>query len=470
MNAIIRYGFIISLISYEAIYLILFFIESQWMLHLLSISGLLALILALANFKPSNGLVPYFITMAALVLGFFTMGGEAWLQLWGGLRQMSSIIFLLFFVPMISWVLREEHYIEALVDSIRGLLKTSKRFYSGLMVITQIISYFLLFAAIPMVYQLVKVLLGNKKTDSWEYFKGTALLRGFGLSCMWVISIPSVVYIIDSTGASLGFSLVQGFGISVCAVLLSLLFVSIHEKKNGANFTKGIREELDKHISTEDIHHNKSIAIEFGLLFVTLFGPILIFNSFLDWGLLVIIPMCIVIWSSIYYITKQKWRVFVSHLHSYLRKDLVNKKQEIGILLAAGMLINIVNGSGWGLLIFDNLLELSSQYSFIHIFWLLPFFVIFLGFLGLGPLTVMVLVGGILESVTLPYPPELIVLSLTTGSAITVFLSPFILPNIVLSSANNISQWKNGLKFNLGYSIVFYLMIQAYLMIMLRIW
>lgn len=78
----------------------------------------------------------------------------------------------------------------------------------------------------------------------------------------------------------------------------------------------------------------------------------------------------------------------------------------------------------------------------------------------------MVLVGGILQGAQLPCPPELIVLCLTVGSAITVFLSPFILPIIVLGQSNGLSMWKNG--FNIGYSIAFYIVVQVYLMIMVR--
>ncbi|MBB6448682.1 hypothetical protein HNR44_000631 [Geomicrobium halophilum] len=53
------------------------------------------------------------------------------------------------------------------------------------MFITQFVAYFLLFGAIPMLFQSLQVLLGDKKGEDWEYFKGTALLRGFGLSTIW---------------------------------------------------------------------------------------------------------------------------------------------------------------------------------------------------------------------------------------------------------------------------------------------
>jgi len=93
-----------------------------------------------------------------------------------------------------------------------------------------------------------------------------------------------------------------------------------------------------------------------------------------------------------------------------------------------------------------------------------------LGFLGLGPLTVMVLVAGILDSMALPYPPELIVLAITSGSVLSILLSPVIMPLIVLSASNGLSLFTNGIKFNWKYCIVFYIIVQIYLQLMVQFW
>ncbi|QQK81151.1 hypothetical protein HUG20_15420 [Salicibibacter cibi] len=469
MNRIVQYGFTISILSYAILYLFSFFMGKGWMLQLMSTSGMLALLFALILLKPKNSPVPYFLTIASILIGYVTLGSELWMQLWEGIREMRGIILLLLVIPMISWVLREENYIEALIGSAKNLLKTGKRFYTGAMFITQFVAYFLLFSAIPVLFQFIQVLLGNKKDEDWEYFKGTALLRGFGLSTIWVISIPSVVFIIESTGASLGFTLFQGFFISICGILLSLLFMIVHEKRSGLDYTAGILHELHQNMPVNETKRNHSLAREFVLLFLTLFGPVLVINHFLDWGLLMIISMCVLVWSCFYYVIKKKWLHLRQHCMNYLRKEVSQKSQELGIMLSAGMLINVFIASGGGTWAVNTIIHISDS-TFIHMFWLLPFLVIFLGFIGLGPLTVMVLVGGIFQGVNLPYPPELIVLSLTLGSAITVFLSPFILPLIVLSQSNHLALWKNGLKFNLGYSVAFYVMVQVYLLIMLWLW
>jgi len=75
---------------------------------------------------------------------------------------------------------------------------------------------------------------------------------------------------------------------------------------------------------------------------------------------------------------------------------------------------------------------------------------------------VMVLVGGILETMQLSYPPELIVLALTSGSAISILLSPLILPLIVLSGMNGMSGLKNGFGYNWKFAIALFVVVQIW--------
>src|SRR5699024_3418747 len=113
-----------------------------------------------------------------------------------------------------------------------------------------------------------------------------------------------------------------------------------------------------------------------------------------------------------------------------------------------GMMIYALNQTDFAQTVVDGIYGLQSILPFINILYLLPFIVIILGFCGLGPLTVMALVGGILGSLHFPYPPEIIVLAITSGSAIAILLSPLIMPVITLSSANGLSGLKTGIRYN----------------------
>lgn len=186
----------------------------------------------------------------------------------------------------------------------------------------------------------------------------------------------------------------------------------------------------------------------------------------MGWGLLVIIPLIIMVWTFAYFLLKKRSYQLYIKTKDYFTSGIKYKSQQFSLLLAAGMLIFSVNQSGIGNYLVEGLFYIEEVVPFLNFLVILPFTVIILGFLGLGPLTVIVLVAGILQNVSMPYPPELVVLSMTSGSVISVLLSPVILPIIVLSASNGLSILKNGFNFNLGYTVAFYFLVQAYIQFM----
>src|SRR5690625_3383723 len=126
-----------------------------------------------------------------------------------------------------------------------------------------------------MMYQFVDMILKEKKTEVWENFKGTALLRRFALSTMWVVSIPSFIFAVETLGASLWTTIIQGFGIAVLGTMMAVVFSHFKEKKAGVNLTPILQQNLKNALtnaSHEKVRHKK--VIEFFLLFLTLFGTI----------------------------------------------------------------------------------------------------------------------------------------------------------------------------------------------------
>src|SRR5699024_4049686 len=118
----------------------------------------------------------------------------------------------------------------------------------------------------------------------------------------------------------------------------------------------------------------------------------------------------------------------------------------------------------------DGLNYMQEHLPWLNALYLLPLIVVLLGFIGLGPLTVMVLVAGILHSLALPYPPELIVLAITSGSVISIILSPVIMPLIIISSLNGLSLFTNGIKYNWKFCLVFFIVTQIYIQFMVQFW
>ncbi|ARI78762.1 hypothetical protein [Halobacillus mangrovi] len=463
MVQLAKRGYTLFISLYVLMHFIVSFTGGETLSTALSLLGLAAFLIGYFFLPLKQAAISLLLLVIALIV-HLSAGTSLIEGTVSGFTVMSGLIALLLIVPAISWVLEEKPYIESVINFAQNLLNTSRKFYFGMMVITQIISYFLLFGSIPMVYGMINDFLSDQKGVAWENYKGTALLRAFSLTTMWVVSIPSFIFAVHALDASLGLSILQGFFISFAGILISVLFSRYQERHYGVDLTAGIQEQLDKiaEQKKQDTRGNRD-ALEFGFLFVTLFGSIFLLNAIWDVQLLLIIPIVIVAWVILYFIVRKRTSAISENGKIYLEKSIPNKAQQFSILLAAGFLINAVHLSGYGEYIIDGLFYVTDAVPFLNFLWVLPFVVIILGFIGLGPLTVIVLVSGILQGVELPYPPEIVVLGITSGSVISIMLSPLILPSIILSSVNRLSIIKNGLLFNYKYAIAFYVMVQIYL-------
>src|SRR5690606_26581667 len=147
----------------------------------------------------------------------------------------------------------------------------------------------------------------------------------------------------------------------------------------------------------------------------------------------------------------------------YVKDGVATRAREISILFAASFLISAMTKSGLSITIMNRLYEWTELIPGLNFLWVLPLIVLLFGFFGLGPLTVMVLIAGIVKSIQLPYPPELIVLAINLGSSLSVLVSPLVIPVLFLSSVNNISPVKNSIKQNWLFAIGLYFIVQLYI-------
>ncbi|KGP70838.1 hypothetical protein [Pontibacillus yanchengensis] len=461
--------FAILICTYAVIHFIVYFSKSETFSINLSLIGICAFLLSFFFLKIQKASISLFLTTVAVLLHMIS-GSSLMEGFLSGFRVMSGLISLLIIVPMISWVLREESYIESVIHFAQNILNTSRRFYFGMMFITQLISFFLLFGAIPMVYQMVNDFLHNQKGEAWENYKSTAILRGFALTTMWVVSIPSFLFAVDHLGASLPLSMLQGALLSLVGILLSTMFSYFQEQKYGVSITEGIKEELERiGNSSNNQFKDKRYVYEFAILFISLFGTIFLIKGLWNVKLLLLIPITIIVWIIIYFLVKKRAYKLGTYGKRFVQEDLPKQAQQYSILLAAGFLVDSVKKSGAGTYMVDGMFYVADAVPFLNFLWILPLIVVLLGFIGLGPLTVIVLVSGILEGVSLPYPPEVIVIGITSGSVISIMLSPLILPVIVLSTTNQLGTIKNGFHFNIGYAISFYFLVQLYIQVVVHV-
>lgn len=468
MDSVIKVGIRMFMVLYAVLHFTTYFYGNEVLLTVLSISGFGLILFTIAHRGVRNIKMPFGLFLAGIIILIFTgesvVGGMV-----NGLIQMRNMVGLIIIVPMISWVLRGETYIESIMTFANRLLNTSRKFYFGIISFTQIIAYFLLFGSISMMYHFVNGILKNEHGEPWENYKGTALLRGFSLSVMWVVSIPSFVYVVDVMDASLGISILQGLGISVVGIIIALVFSHFEEKRYGVDLTAGLQMEIDDVMDQSNKKEVHRHVKEFAILFISLFGSIFILHAYVSVELLVLIPLVVLVWIISYFLVKKRPKQLTQEAYTFITSTMEKQSYQVCVMLGAGTLIYALHQTTFAQKVVDSIYTVQQALPFLNMLYFLPFIIIILGFFGLGPLTVMVLVAGILESIYLPYPPELVVLAITSGSAISILLSPLIMPLIVLSGANGLSAVTNGIKFNWKYAIVIYVVVQVYVQTMVGV-
>lgn len=365
---------------------------------------------------------------------------------------------------MIGWVFFEEPYIENLIAKYRGMVNSKNKFYIIIITFMQVLSCFLLFSAIPIMYRFINKVLKNYKDLLMENFKSTAILRGFALSMLWLISSPTFTYAIEKMHASIWISVLQGFGVflfgSVLALIFSIYEVKEDEIKNNFNF-QGEEQETGS--------FSNRIIYEFTLLIILFFGFIIILKYITAIELMIIIPVCIFLLSLFYFIFKGKIKSFGLQFKNYFYNETTALSYQLCLMLSAGLFVYALKQTQLDNIIVESINSVERIVPIFNILSIIPIIAILLGLVGLGPLTSMVLLTGILGGMDIPYPMEAVVLSLTLGNAIAILVSPLVMPVVLLSNTNGMNLIHNGFRLNWKYVCVLYISVQIYLQITVRL-
>src|SRR5699024_4291698 len=225
----------------------------------------------------------------------------------------------------------------------------------------------------------VNSILKNKQGVAWEHFKSTALLRGFALSVIWAISIPSFAYVVEIMEAPLGTTILQGFGIAVVGSIIAVLFFHYESKRYGVDITAGLQSEIDNVLKHENSkEETKRLTIEFMLLFITLVASIFTGYSIFDLELLVLIPLIVLVWITAYYFIKRKPKRLTQEMYRYFSQEAETQGYQLSMMLGVGVFIYALNHTGFAQFVVDGIYTVQEALPFLNMLYFLPFIIIIL--------------------------------------------------------------------------------------------
>ncbi|MDT8858907.1 hypothetical protein N0O92_01605 [Alkalihalobacillus sp. MEB130] len=428
-----------------------------------SVIGLFILMYSLRMVKRKS-IFPLFLLSFAFFILIFN-NRVSWVDvLWYGPLEIANVIVLVLIIPMVGWVIKHEPYTDALFIKGKSFLTTGVRYFGGTLAFTQLLSHFLLVGCVPLMYYFAN---SNVKNDNEtiHYLKNTSILRGFAIATLWVVTIPSFSYAVEVSGAPLVSVMIQGFIAASIAFGISLIFYRVKEKKLGREGLEAMTHDLLSENQVVPCNVNK-LLLEFFLLFILFVGLSIGLHVYAALPLLTVVPLVTLVGVTVYFFLKKAFGELMQNTKQYFFHDVSKKTEELSIYFSVGIFIYVVKVSGLGVLLIEAINVISSL-KFINVYMLFPFLMIILGFLGLGPLTSMILVGGLLQTVSIDFIPELFVLSITVGSAMSTMLSPVSVPVVMISSLSSRGKWELSVGNNWVYSFIIYMMAQMYILVWL---
>lgn len=445
-------------------YVVTNYAEATWpspsLSHVLSLFGLLALICGLLSLTLRQALLPLAIIAASLSVGTLHSGLAGIGMAWQGFTVMRGMVTVILVVPMISWALKSEPYIQYLILHWSRLLNTSVKFYSAVMIVAQLIGCFLLVASIPVTYQFISGFLSGERDRHWDFLKSAAVLRGFSLLSLWSITNPSFAFAVEMLGVPVARAMGNGFVLAALGLLLAIGMFAVFERRGNDRLTEEINRHLAREAAARDAAEIRRKYYEFLVLLITLLGGIALVNSITTWGLLTVMPLTVIVWTTGYFAIKRKLPLFAAETAAYFKGGMLGRAREICIFLAAGMFISEIQGTGIAHAAVATMYQLTSDTAWLNFLLIMPCAVVCFSLMGMPPLASSVLVLGIVQVIALPYPPELTFIAVTLGVACCILISPINVPGLLLSAENGYSSYINTFKLNKWYVLALFALVE----------
>src|SRR5699024_10862041 len=128
--------------------------------------------------------------------------------------------------------------------------------------------------------------------------------------------------------------------IAILGTIMAVLFAHFQEKRFGVNLTPTLQAEIVKVVanaSPKEVRVRK--VIEFGMLFVTLFGTVFLIHGLFAVKLMTLIPLVIIAWVLTFYVMKRRTKKIPTMLGQYYKHDLTGQAYQLSVMLAVGVLI-----------------------------------------------------------------------------------------------------------------------------------
>lgn len=408
---------------------------------------------------PKRELVlPMILITLSLIIVLITSSSPV--VFWVALREMRAVIAMVMLITLVGWIIGHRPYVKALMALGQKRITTQSRFFAFVAVLTHLISSFMGVGGIAFVYEMF----GNQKKasvskEAWDFTLSTAIMRGFTVTVLWTIVHPAFAYVIAGTNAPLLPTMVKGLGLAFIGLIIGVAIYLLQIKQ------KQISLDVTPDLSVQEGEQLDGLVGKFLFWVLFLMASILFMNQWLHIDILLTVPVVIVIVTTIYFVSNQSLLQYKELWLRFLTADLGKRKKQLFVILSAGLLVGTLKQTGYGNVLFNYFLTAVDLLN-INVLIGLTLVVILMGFCGFPPIPAMVLLSGILGSVQVGYPLDIVAISLLLGVSVTLVVAPVTIPLLIISGLNGRSLIENGFRWNIIFGVLLLIVGLLYVQLM----
>jgi hypothetical protein len=426
------------ILGMSILFLIHYFIETQWLQYSLVIVALLA-------FFGSVTKADRFPRIVGLIMMGVGVTAE-WSKGTGidgiseGIILILPLLCLLTLVPLLAIPLRLGGFFESISLLLRYLLHQPKRLFTGITGTLFILSPVLNLGSIKIIHEFLEDL----KFPSAMTAKG--YIMGFSTAIMWSPYFASVSLVLHYLEVSFNEYILYGISLGLLSLIVGNILFAFWIKRHPLALGNPQTGQMDKKIRNQ--------LIKLILLVLILLAVCLGIESITHWSMMVIVCFMSIVVPLVYGIITSDWKRMLPLLVDYRDRTVPMMNNEIMLFMSAGMLAFAMKGTTVMNGVSSILMSIANQ-SFFWFALAVLLFVLVVSYVGIHQIASVGVLAMQLNPVELGISNVALALILLLSWSISTALSPFSGLNLMVSKLAGVSGMKEGLRVNGQHVFIF---------------
>lgn len=419
---------------FAVIYLVNYFLKIPQLSILSSFLIIIIVLQALPDLPKTNLRVCLgLLIIGGLLLIFKGASPALWLS---ALVKNAGLVTLFVAVPLIGLPLYYDKYEAELKNLALRHLTGVWGFCLLIAIVSHLLGVIISIGAVPLIYELFK---NNARLYKAEKLFLVALLQGYMATGFWSPAWASMAVVTHNLAIPWLSIIPFGLLFTVMAISLSLFLIYLEIRRNPGSY-QNLTPDYNVTVSWQKI-------ITLVLLIGGFIGAIILVDIATSWELLIIIPLVSILFPPVAAVLLRKGPQLKKGLQNYYFVSLLKVKNEIILFTAAGFLGKALEVSGISQVIPQLLPPWLQHYPLFTIIFLMSIMIL-ISLPGIHPVVTGSALVGAIDPITLGLTPMIFGLTILTGWALSILLSPFSAVSLILSGLEGIPSWNISLKLN----------------------